>query len=235
METAVTTKPTNHLQPRDTDAVHGRSKRNPTLQGRPGAAWMAVGMAAALTACAATTPTRETSSGYAIFDLQGGPDLTHAKLAEAVKTALQRHTSQVQLNNGIPPSTLPDKPPRFLMVSPFKGSGLAAMAAASGQSLQVPTCDGAILTANARDTSMGRYGEGTTFFACVMPYRRGWSLNVHTTFTKASGAFSAATLGATLARTVVGDSSQFIPRTLASLVDHIQATGATVKLVEAYP
>jgi len=58
---------------------------------------------------------------------------------------------------------------------------------------------------------------------------------VHTTFTKASGAFSATTLGATLARTAVGDSSQFIPRTIASMVDHIQATGATVSLIEAYP
>ena len=84
----------------------------------------------------------------------------------------------------------------------FKGSSLGALAAASGQSLQVPTCDGAILTANARDTSMARYGEGTTFFACLMPYQSGYALNVYTTFTKASGAFSAATLGATLARTV---------------------------------
>jgi hypothetical protein len=68
-----------------------------------------------------------------------------------------------------------------------------------------------------------------------MPYKSGWALNVHTTFVKASGAFSAATLGATLARTVVGDSSQFIPRTLAAMVDNLKAAGATVTLVEVYP
>jgi len=189
----------------------------------------------ALAGCASVTPTRETSSGYAIFDIKGGPEITHAKVADAVKTALQKNMSQVQINNGIPPSPLPEKAPRFQLVSPFKGSNLAALAGASGQSLQVPSCEGSIMTANARDTSMSRYGEGTTFFACLMPYQGGWSLNVYTTFAKASGAFSAATLGATLARTVVGDSSQFIPRTIAAIVDNVNATGATAKMLEAYP
>lgn len=197
--------------------------------------WLAAAVAAAVTGCAAVTPTRETSSGYAIIDIKGGADITHAKVAEAVKTALQKNTSQVQINHGIPTSVLPDKPPRFQLISPLKGSGLAAIAAAAGQSLQVPSCEGSVMTATARDTSMGRYGEGTTFFACVMPYQGGWSLNVHTTFIKASGAFSAATLGATLARTVVGDSSQFIPRTIAAMVDNLKAAGASASLVEAYP
>lgn len=188
-----------------------------------------------LAGCASVTPTRETSSGYAIFDIKGGPEITHAKVADAVKTALQKNMSQVQINNGIPPSPLPEKAPRFQLVSPFKGSNLAALAGASGQNLQVPSCEGSIMTANARDTSMSRYGEGTTFFACLMPYQGGWSLNVYTTFAKASGAFSAATLGATLARTVVGDSSQFIPRTIAAIVDNVNATGATAVMLEAYP
>lgn len=186
------------------------------------------------TGCASTTPTREISSGYAIFDIQAGPDIGAARIAEAVKTALQRNTSGVQIVNGIPPSPLPNKPPRFTLVSPLTGN-LAALAAASGQPMQVPKCDGAVMVANARDTSMARYGEGTTFFACVMPYQGGHALNVYTTFAKASGAFNAATLGATLARTVVGDSSQFIPRTIQAIVTAVEATGASVTLVEAYP
>ena len=185
--------------------------------------------------CAGTTPTRELSAGYAVFDVKAGPDIAPSRIAEAIKVALQKNMSSVQITNGIPPSPLPEKAPRFQLVSPFKGSNLASLAAASGQNLQVPTCEGAILTANARDTSMSRYGEGTTFFACVMPYQGGYGLNVYTTFTKASGAFSAATLGATLARTVVGDSSQFIPRTIAAIVDSLKATGATVTMLEAYP
>jgi hypothetical protein len=187
-----------------------------------------------LAGCASTTPTREVSSGYAIFNVQAGPEIGHARLAEAVKTGLQQSTSRVQVVNGIPPSPLPEKAPRFRLVSPY-GANLSALAAASGQAVQMPVCDGAIVTANAADTSMRQYGEGTTFFVCLMPYQGGYALNVYTTFSKASGAFSAATLGATLARTVVGDTSQFIPRTINYIVDSVKATGATVTLVEAYP
>ena len=195
-----------------------------------------MGMVGALLAgCAATTPTRETSVGYAIYDIQAAPEAGAAKIAEAIKVALQKNTSRVQLSNGIPPSPLPEKAPRFQLVSPFKGSNLGALAAASGQSLQVPMCEGATLTANARDSSMSNYGEATTFFACLMPYQGGYSLNIYTTFTKASGMISAATLGATLMRPFVGDSGQFIPRTIAQIVEGVQQTGATVKLVEAYP
>jgi hypothetical protein len=186
-----------------------------------------------LCGCAGLTPTLEVSSRYAIFDIQAGPD-AGPRITEAVKVALQKNTSQVQITHGIPPSPLPEKAPRFQLVSPFKGSQLGALAAASG-SLQLPGCEGATLTANARDTSMSRHGEGTTFFACVMPYQGGYALNVYTTFTKASGAFNAATLAATMTRTVVGDSSQFIPRTIAQMVDGVKATGARVTLVEAYP
>ena len=188
-----------------------------------------------LSGCTAITPTREISSGYAIFDIQAGPEVGHARIADAVKRALQANTTQVQITNGLPPSPLPAAAPRFQLLSPLKGSNLAALAAAAGPSMQIPTCEGATMTAMARDNAVGRYGEGTTFFACVMPFKGGWALNVHTTFVKASGAFSAATLGATLARTVVGDSSQFIPRTLAAMVDNLKAAGATATLVEAYP
>jgi hypothetical protein len=187
------------------------------------------------TGCGSTTRTRETSAGYAIYDIKAGPEIGTARIAEAIKIALQKNTSGVQIINSIPPSPLPDKAPRFQMVSPLKGSNLAALAAASGQSLQVPTCEGAVLTATARDSSMSSYGEATSFFACLMPYQGGYSLNIHTTFTKASGSFNAATLAATLTRPLVGDTSQFIPRTIGQIVAGVQQAGATVTLVEAYP
>jgi hypothetical protein len=174
-------------------------------------------------------------AGYAVYDVKAGPEVGGARIAEAIKVALQKNTSRVQIVNGIPPSPLPEKTPRFALVSPFKGSNLGALAAASGQSIQVASCDGAILTANARDSSMSAYGEGTSFFVCLMPYQGGYSLNVYTTFSKASGSFNAATLGATLARPLVGDTSQFIPRTLGQIVAGVQQTGATVTLLEAYP
>lgn len=83
----------------------------------------------------------------------------------------------------------------------------------------MPTCDRAILTANARDSSMAEYGDGTSFSACLMPFQCGDGLNDYTTVTEACGAVSAATPGATLARTVVGDSSQLIARTIAQRVE----------------
>lgn len=190
---------------------------------------------ATLAGCASTTPTVETTPGYAIYDIKAPAAVTHAQITEAVKTSLQKSMSAVQITNAIPPSLLPEKAPRFQLVSPFKGSSLAALAAASGQSLQVPTCEGAIMTAQAGDSSMRKYGEATSFFACVMPYQGGWSLNVYTTFRKASGAFNAQTLAATLMRPLTGDSSQFIPRTINGMVEAVKATGAAVTLVEAFP
>ncbi|OYU68374.1 MAG: hypothetical protein CFE45_43100 [Burkholderiales bacterium PBB5] len=188
-----------------------------------------------LAGCASTTPTVETTPGYAIYDIKAPAGVTHAQIAEAVKTSLQKSMSAVQVTNSIPPSPMPEKSPRFQLVSPFKGSNLAALASASGQSLQVPTCEGAIMTAQAGDSSMRKYGEATSFFACVLPYQGGWSLNVYTTFRKASGAFNAQTLAATLMRPLTGDSSQSIPRTINGMVEAVKATGATVKLVEAFP
>jgi hypothetical protein len=34
--------------------------------------------------CAVVTPTREISNGYAIFDIQAGPDIGQARIAEAI-------------------------------------------------------------------------------------------------------------------------------------------------------
>jgi hypothetical protein len=189
-----------------------------------------------LAACASTTPTRELTQGYAIFDVQVSSEVPPSRIADAVRTALQKHMSAVQITNGIPPSPLPESMPRFQLVSPFKSnSGMGAIAASQGAAMQVPVCEGAILTANARDSSMRRYGEGTTFFACLMPYRRGYALNIYTTFSKASGAFNAEVLAATLMRPLVGDSSQFIPRVIAEVVDAVKQAGATARVVEAYP
>ena len=193
------------------------------------------GVAIALAGCGSTTPTVETTSGYAIFDIQAGPEIGAARIAEAVKVAVQKNMSRAQISNAIPPSPLPATAPRFQLVSPFKGSNLGALAAASGQSLQVPMCDGAIQTVNARDDSMSKYAEGTTFFACLMPYQGGDALNIYTTFSKASGTFNAAVMAATLTRSITGDSSQFIPRTIAQIVESVKQTGATVTMKEAYP
>lgn len=189
----------------------------------------------ALTGCLSTTPTKETQVGYAIYKIKPAEGATATEISGALVTALQKNTNSVNVSRDIPPHPLPEQPGRFELVNPFANSNLGALAAASGNNLRTPTCEGAIVTAQATDTSMGNYGENTSFHTCLWQYKDGFHLDVYTRFTVASGSFNPATLGATLARTVVGDTSQFIPRTLDSIVKEIESTGANVSLVEAYP
>lgn len=131
-----------------------------------------------LAGCASTTPTREISQGYAIFDVKG--EIAPAKAAEAIKVALQKSMTGIQISNGLPPSPLPDKPARFQLESPFKaGSGIAALAASSGQAIQVPTCEGAILTADGRDGDhhVGGFGRVGRIQALAHPGRSAGAVN----------------------------------------------------------
>ena len=59
-------------------------------------------------------------------------------------------------------------------------------------------------------------------------------MDIHVSYARASGATSSAVLGATLARTVVGDASQFIPRTVGAVRGAAQSLGATVSVVNSY-
>lgn len=187
-----------------------------------------------LVGCASVTPTTETRPSYAIYSITPAGNTTAGAISEAVKRGLQRSTSDVRITTGIPPYPLPDEPGRFRLVSPF-GEKLGALAASAGNSVQIPVCDNAIVSAYAADRGMANYGENTTFFMCVLPYTQGYHLNVYTTFTMTSGGFTPEALGAALARSVVGDSSQFIPRTIDNVITDLRQTGATVTLVESYP
>ena len=196
---------------------------------------LAAALAASLEGCASTTPTREQESAYAIYRIAPGAEVTPAQMSQAILTALQKNNSSVQISRGIPPSPLPETPPRFQLVNPFGSTGFAALAAQGGANLQVATCEGALVTAMAQDTSMSDYGEATRFTTCLWQYQDGYHLDIHTSFTRSSGGGSPNMLGAMLARKVVGDSSQFIPRTINDLVAGLEATGSQVTLVEQYP
>jgi hypothetical protein len=140
--------------------------------------------------------------------------------------------TSVNITSGIPPSPLPEKPGRFQLVNPFKGSALGAMAGAAGV---MSVCEGALVTATSRDSGMASYGENTMFFLCLLPYTSGYHLDIYVSFTRKSGGFSTNTMAATLMRPLMGDSSQFIPRTIQNIVKAIEEAGATTKLVEQYP
>jgi len=184
-----------------------------------------------LTSCATShNRTREISEGYRIYDITGTAD--HSRIVSKLKEAVQTHTDKAVFQNKIPPHPLPKQAGRFQLTSPFAKSGLGALVAAQGGA-RIPKCDNAIFTAYANDRFEG--SERTTFFVCLLPYEAGYHLDVYYTFTKSSGGFGARALGQALARSVLGDSSQFIPRTLAALETAAQEAGGGVKLLESYP
>ena len=188
-------------------------------------------LASVLAACASMTPTVTKQEAYAIYDIKAS-SVAASSVSDSVTQALQKNMTGVRVNKEIPPSPLPAKPQRFTLNDLFKGSGLAAMA---GVGFKVPSCSGAMLTTMASNEAMAKYGENTTFFVCLQPYAEGYWLTVYSTFSKRSGASSPALLGADLARMFVGDSSQFIPRTVNDMIAAVKTTGATVTLLEAYP
>lgn len=184
-----------------------------------------------LSGCHTFTPTCETQESYAIYDIKPTQGVAASKIAEAVKVGLQRGTNELRVKMGIPPSPLPSTPGRFSLENPL--GRFAALAAQSCQSVQFPTCNGAILTAQGERSYVT--GQKTIFFACLLPYQSGYHLDFHTTFTKKSGGVSAQALASTLVDSTVGDSSQFIPTIINRVVRHVQEAGAEVMLVEAYP
>ena len=185
--------------------------------------------------CASLTPTIETNESYSIYDIKPTQGVTSEQISNAIKTGLQKNMSGVRVTTQIPPHPLPEQPGRFQMINPLQNSAIAALAASSGTSLRVPACENSILTANSSNDSMRNYGEDTRFFLCLLPYQAGYHLNIYTSFTKASGGFSTRSLGATLARSIVGDSSQNIQPRIDSIVKEITSTGAEVTLVESHP
>ena len=192
-------------------------------------------VALAVAGCASTTPTVEREQAYAIYRVVPADGTSPAQISQAVQTALQRNMSQVQVSRNLPPSPLPETAPRFQVSNPFSGSEFAALAAQGGTNLQVASCEGSLMSAMGHDSSMSDYGESTQFTACLWQYQDGYHVDVHTSFTRQSGGFSPGALGASLARSVVGDSSQFIPRTIGDIVAELEKTGASVELVESYP
>ncbi|MCH8493019.1 MAG: hypothetical protein LAT53_07300 [Idiomarina sp.] len=186
---------------------------------------------ALLSGCASTTPTNETSRSYVIYDIKGDSASGDA-LSTAIIKGVQSKTSRVRAERDIPPYPMPTEPGRFQLVQPQVTGNLAAFV---GEMPRRPQCNDSILTLNAADTGMASQGESTTFFVCLMPYTEGYRLNVYSTFQMQSGGFSPQALGASLARSVVGDSSQFIPDTIDAILSELDALNADYELIEQYP
>jgi hypothetical protein len=188
--------------------------------------------AISLYGCASISPTVENVEGFRIYDIKAeySSALT-GKLSSNLKAAMQDNAGDVQFNNTLPPANLPEKPGRFELGTPFKNAtGLLAVA---GTGIKIPQCPGAVIEATSHKAFAG--AEKTTFFVCLMPYQKGYHLNVYFKYFKSSGGLSSEALGRALAQSVVGDSSQFIPRTIGALENAVRSGGVEPTLLESYP
>lgn len=193
---------------------------------------LTLAVSAGIGGCASMTPTQTTESAYLVLDVKASVSDRNALLND-VTSAIKTHMSHARVNRGIPPANIPEQASRFRLENPLAGSGLAAIAAASGASLQTPVCDNPLMTVTAADTGGAQYGEQTSFFACVVQYRSGYQVNIYASFTEVTGGLSPQLLGATLAKQVVGGRSQFIPRAMNEVRTAVGRYGEVV-IVDSY-
>ena len=185
-----------------------------------------------ITGCASLTPTRETTEGYKVYDIKDSSNVS--SMVNNLKSAIQKNAGKARFTNDIPPYPLPKTPGRFKMVSPFaRNSNISAYMSAHGKSMKLPSCEQSIFSATSNDDFMGT--ENTTFFVCLLPYEGGHHMNIYYKFTKVSGGVSTQALGNAMAESMMGDSSQFIPRTIKAMEKAVKDSGGTLKLVESYP
>jgi hypothetical protein len=182
-----------------------------------------------LSGCATSNQKSEIRTGYAIYDVKVDPAVDARRVYAAVKDGLEKTGYEFSVSIDPPPSPLPAQPSRFQLVDPLKNSNLGALIAASGQSFKTAKCDGASFVAGLKNDHFKRYGEDTAFVTCVFPYAGGFSVNVWHRYSQQSG-----NIGASLARSVVGDSSQFIPRTIESIINGMRAAGLDPRSVENF-
>ncbi|QJR82151.1 hypothetical protein CA267_016030 [Alteromonas pelagimontana] len=184
------------------------------------------------TGCASTTPTKSTEQAYLIINIPGDSSIRQ-QVVDTVITTVKENMNSLTYNQGIPPALLPATAPRFTLVNPFGQSGFAAMAQAQGMNLKVPQCQDPLLTIKS-DSSTSGWSESTTFFTCVVQYADGYHVDIYATFEQESGGLSVNALSQSLARSVVGDTSQLIPRTMKRIQIALQNASPETSVVDSY-
>ena len=196
----------------------------------------AISAALALSACGTSNnylaQKTKTTEYYRIYDLK--TTATRSAIAKAASDGLGRNVNNAQEATPIPRSgEPPEKPGRFQIVEPFKGSNLAMLAGAGGSlGLQLVNCDGAAWTAKAQRTVSGSNNLDLT--ACLFQYQGGYHLDLYAVFKKQEGGLMQ--ISRDMANAMVGTPEEWTEKTLLDVVRSIRAaTGAEVTLLEAQP
>ncbi len=187
----------------------------------------ALALGLALTGCASMKPSVHTESTFVIYDVKPAT-LDRNQFLKAVLDAVQTSASKLRVNREIPPAELPATPGRFELQDPFANSKMGALLASQAQSIRVPVCKNALMTVSTENTSMAQYGEQTTFF------KDGYHIDIHATFVRASSGFTPQGISSAVGRSLIGDSSQFIPRTMNNVRAAAESVGGKVTVVDSY-
>lgn len=190
-------------------------------------------LAVLVSGCSSTTPKTEVQTSYWIYDIK--TDKSESEVGTAVVEALQSQMSSVNVSRNLPPSPVPEQAGRFQMSNALGNSNLGLLMANSGASLQIPTCDGAIMIASSQNTGMSNWGENTSANSCLWKYKGGYHLDIIIKFTNTSGGYDAKSLAKALVNPLMGDSSQFIPTRINNISNKLNAAGYKTTLVEKYP
>lgn len=185
-----------------------------------------------LSGCSSLTPTVETKQSYWIYDIK--TTKSPSELEDSVFDSIKSQMSSAAVVKNIPETSLPDKPGRFSVSDPFSNTNLGALAANSGVSLKMVTCNGALATARSDNTGMQNWGENTTFNSCLWQYNGGYHLDVVVTFTNESGGYDAKSLAKAMMTPLIGNSEQLIPTRVNNIKNKISANGDTITLVDSY-
>ncbi len=165
---------------------------------------------------------------YAVYDLRG-PSLNLESIESAVLDAVKLYARNARVQQGIPPSPYPAVPSQMTIGRRPQGGPM-------------PECAGEIFSIDGFDTSMAKYGESTYHRACLFPYQGGYRVNYFAIFGMQSGAGNrnpnvlAAMLGRAMAGAVgMGNSSNFINKTLDRMESNLKDQGVEARLVQLHP
>lgn len=181
------------------------------------------------------TPTHESVSNYAIYDMKDMQNRTPDDVADIYIDTLKTIMSDVRVTRNLPPSPLPEQPGRFKLVNPLGNSGLGALAAANGASLNIPLCEGAYVVVASDNKGMSRWGENTRFYNCLWQYKDGWHLDWYVSFDKQSGGVSADAMASALVQSVTGDSRKNMKTYRENIIRKLNDKGFKTQLIESYP
>lgn len=125
----------------------------------------------------------ETKQFYFVFDLK--PKVDNENLIDALEQSLDYNVANFRSEHPIPSENIPDKPGRFKVVDPFKGSrGMMALVNTAQYKMAVCEGDGLLYKA----TASKEVGSNTMkMTVCLWEYKGGYSLDFYSVVHKGDG------------------------------------------------